>query len=106
MQMGANATISWSKVSSKPNDLAYLDDIPDDEYITEITENTIKTTNVYAKYLEVESANIIGNITADSLSVNASIDVNTNATIGSKLYMDATNFNDGKIGRASCRERV
>lgn len=56
--MGKNATISWSNVTGK-GDVAYIDDIPDDDYITRITENTITTgyinaLGITAKYVEAE----------------------------------------------------
>lgn len=41
--MGANATISWSNVSSKPNDLAYQDDIPTNGEINSIASNASKS---------------------------------------------------------------
>lgn len=55
--MGPNASISWSKVDNKPEDLAYQDDIPDDDYITQITKDTI--TSSYIKGLKLEVGNEI-----------------------------------------------
>lgn len=57
IQMGKNATISWDKVVSKPDDLAYISDIPSDEYITTITKNSI--TSEYIKTLNLEVGNQI-----------------------------------------------
>ena len=48
IKMGSNARISWGQVSSKPSDLAYIDDIPTDTYITTITKNTITTAYINA----------------------------------------------------------
>lgn len=64
VKMGPNATISWGQVTNQPF-------IPDTDFITTITEDTIMTTNVYARNLEVYSANIRGHITADSISAGA-----------------------------------
>lgn len=63
--MGPNATIKWAKVEDQPF-------IPNDQYITTITNDTIKTTNVIAKNLRVSSANIDGILTADQISSNIS----------------------------------
>jgi len=79
--MGPNASISWAKVSDRP-------DIPDDEYITEITEDTLKTTNVYAKNLEVKAANITGILTASQIATNIA-QVNNTLNIGDSTK-DAT----------------
>jgi len=46
--MGDNATITWENISNKPRNLAYKEDIPDDEYITIITRNTITTSYINA----------------------------------------------------------
>lgn len=46
ISMGANATISWKKVTDQP-------DIPDDDYITNITKNTITTEYVRLLKLKV-----------------------------------------------------
>lgn len=45
--------ISWTDVSEKP-DVALKDDIPSDSYITEITENTIKTRHLVANNLDIK----------------------------------------------------
>ena len=47
IKMGENATISWSKVTGTSN-VANKSDIPNDEYITTITKNTINTEYVSA----------------------------------------------------------
>lgn len=78
--MGPNAYISWGNVYSKPNDLAYLDDIPD-------LPGYIKST--YIDSTRIESPNIIGGtITGGSIVSNSTINVSTNAYIGRKLYLD------------------
>lgn len=59
--MGSLATISWGNVTSQPF-------IPDDGYITNITEDTIYTTNVYAQNLQVKAANITGTLSADRIT--------------------------------------
>ena len=73
--MGANAVISWRNISGKPNDLAYTGDIPDDNYITEITKDTITTSyinalNVTAKYVTAEGIKA-GTINGVSLNFDA-----------------------------------
>lgn len=74
IQMGPNARISYSKVTDQPF-------IPDDSYMTTITENTVRTTNLIAQNLRVRSANIDGPITAQV--VNSTEDAN----IGKNLNM-------------------
>lgn len=49
--MAPGATISWSDVDY-PDDLAYTDDIPSDDYITQITEDTVSAMNITARYLK------------------------------------------------------
>jgi hypothetical protein len=73
IQMGPNATISWGQVEDQPF-------IPDTDFITTITEDTIMTTNIYARYLTVSAANISGTleahqITSDISRVNWSLEV-------------------------------
>lgn len=73
--MGPNAVICWGQVENADN------------IVTTITEDTIKTTDVYAMYLQVDSARIRGSIVADSLSTNAQINVGTDAYIGDYLFL-------------------
>lgn len=73
IQMGPNATISWGQVEDQPF-------IPDTDFITTITEDTIMTTNLYARNLTVSAANISGTleahqITSDISRVNWSLEV-------------------------------
>ena len=73
--MGANATISWDKVDSKPTNLATTDQIPNEEKITQITKNTVTTSyvnalNVTAKSIDVDS---LSAISANMGTVNAGI---------------------------------
>lgn len=56
IKMGKNATISWNKVTGTSN-VANKSDIPNDEYITEITKNSI--TSEYIKALNLEVGNEI-----------------------------------------------
>lgn len=60
VSMGSNATISWSNVTNQPTILTGTD-------VTTITNNTISTTTVLAQNLKVNSANIEGTITADTV---------------------------------------
>lgn len=49
--MAPGAVISWSDVDY-PDDLAYTDDIPSDNHITQITEDTVSSMNITARYLK------------------------------------------------------
>ncbi|MDR7856066.1 phage tail spike protein [Tissierella sp.] len=85
--MGPNAYISWGNVNGKPNDLAYLDDIP---YVPGYIKST------YIDSTRIESPNIIGGtITGGRIISDSTIDVTTNANIGKNLYMNATTFDQG-----------
>ncbi len=53
--------IAWGNISG-------TEDIPTNEKVTEITEDTIKTTNVIAKNLKVKTANIEGELSADKIT--------------------------------------
>lgn len=64
VQMGENATISWGQVTGTDN-VAEKGDIPNDDYITNITKNTITTSYVNALNItagSVAAENITGNI--------------------------------------------
>lgn len=91
--MGPNATISWGQVTSQPF-------IPDTNFITRITEDTIQTTNVIARNLVVSSANISGILTADQITTNIS-EVADVLYVGGARYdgtiVLASNFTDGSI---------
>ena len=65
IQMGPNATISWGQVEDQPF-------IPDTDFITTITEDTIMTTNIYARNLTVSAANISGVLQADQITTEIS----------------------------------
>ncbi len=87
VEMGPNAYISWDNVSSKPNDLAYLDDIP---YVPGYIKST------YIDSTRIESPNIFGGyIYGGRIESGSVINVNTNANIGRNLYMNANKFNEG-----------
>ena len=78
--MGSNATLSWSKVTSKPTDLAYQSDIPSiPSYITstKITSTTIESPSITG-----------GTITGGSISSNSVINITTDANIGKKLVLN------------------
>lgn len=55
--LGSGCSISWSNVTDKDS-VANKSDIPSDAYITQITNDTIKTTNVVATNLQIAAANI------------------------------------------------
>lgn len=69
IKMGPNAVISWDNVTGTGN-IAELDDIPSDSYITRITKDMIETDSIYARYLEVHAANIRGTIVADEVDAS------------------------------------
>ena len=69
IRMGPNAMISWDNVTGTGN-VAELGDIPSDAYITRITKDMIRTDSIYARYLEVEAANIRGEIIADKVDAS------------------------------------
>ncbi len=58
-------------IGQLPSTVAELSDIPTDSDITTITENTIRTTSVYARNLEVDAANIYGTLTAGALETGS-----------------------------------
>ena len=76
--MGANATISWNKVTNQPT-------IPDDTYITTIANNAITTANISANQITT------GSISADRISGGTlsgiTLDVTTDAKIGNVLQV-------------------
>lgn len=72
--LGPNATISWGRVTNQP----YIHDV---NSITQITNDTVKTTNVIAQNLKVKSANIDGPVTAQVVNSD------TDARIGRYLYI-------------------
>ena len=59
--MGSNAQISWSQVTGT-NNVACKDDIPDDNYITKITKNTIDTEYLNSKRI------IAGSVAAENIT--------------------------------------
>ncbi len=61
VSMGSNATISWKNVTGTDN-VAELGDIPNDEYITQITKNTVTTE--YVNALSITA----GSVSADNIS--------------------------------------
>lgn len=93
IQMGTNARISWSQVTSQPTILTNTD-------VTTITNNTLSTTTVLAKYLKVKMANIDGTLSADKIVggtiTGVTIDVSTNATIGRKLNLGTSSDSSEK----------
>ena len=88
---GVNLT--WEDISDQPF-------IPDDKYITQITEDTIKTTNVIAVNLQVKSANISGKITASQINTSGLIAENISAKTITGKTIDACTLSGvkGEIG--------
>lgn len=50
--------ITWNDISEKPDDFAYVGDIPSDSYITEITKNTVETESLTANNLNIRGGTI------------------------------------------------
>lgn len=59
--LAPSVTISWENISG-------TDDIPTKTQVTKIAEDTIKTTNVVAENLQVKTANILGELSADKIT--------------------------------------
>lgn len=70
-QINVGEIITFGNLATQ-NDIPF---VPDDDYITTITENTITTTNVTAKNLTVKAANIDGTLSADKIDVDSVITV-------------------------------
>lgn len=83
---GSNVEMNWGNIINPPNIMSEND-------VTTITENTIRTGDLTADKLKVNSANIIGEIQADALKTTASINVGTDATIGNNLYVGTQSGN-------------
>jgi len=99
VSMGANATISWSKVSSKPSDLAYLDDIPTlPSYIT-----STKITSTEIESPTIRAAEIIGG----SITSDTDINVTEDVYIGHKLVLTDSSYGSGiKWGTSANRQEI
>ena len=98
IQMGPNATISWGQVEDQPF-------IPDTDFITTITEDTIMTTNIYARNLTVSAANISGTleahqITSDISRVNWSLEVGAPNEYG-EILLYGSGGNTGSVIRGT-----
>lgn len=66
----SGVTLKWSEIDDTPTNLSYFTNdlgFQTEDQVTTITNNTIATTNVIAKNLRVQSANIEGTIHADSV---------------------------------------
>ena len=70
-QINVSDVISFGNIATQ-DDIPW---VPDDDYITTITENTITTTNVTAQNLKVKAANIEDTLSADKIDVNSVITV-------------------------------
>ena len=65
------------------------------EWVTKITNDTIETTNVIAKNLSVEAANVRGTLTANQIDVNT---LKAKIITSSNINAANVNFTKGKIG--------
>lgn len=84
-------------IGNLPDGVAMTDDIPDDEYITKITNDTLKTTNVVAENLTVKAVNVDGELSADKIKsgtlTSSTVIIPLNVT---KSYVDNGALLDGK----------
>lgn len=69
--MGSNAKISWGNVTDKTNVMEKPSDKTQAQYLTTITEDTLKTTNVTAENLIVNAAKINGQLNANQIASGA-----------------------------------
>lgn len=93
----SGVTLKWEDMSGAPTNLSYFTNdtgFQTSEQVTVITENTIATTNVFAKNLRVQSANIDGTIHADS--VDAENIIGTTFT-GKTFLLGGENNGDGSL---------
>lgn len=85
--MGDNATISWSQVTGTDN-VALKSNIPTDEYITQITKNTVTTS--YVNALNVTASSVAAeNITGTTLKGKTIIVGGENNGNGSIIVKDS-----------------
>lgn len=85
--MGDNATISWSQVTGTDN-VALKSNIPTDEYITQITKNTVTTS--YVNALNVTASSVAAeNITGTTLKGKTIIVGGENNGDGSIIVKDS-----------------
>ena len=103
IKMGSDAKISWGNVDDKP-DVATTTDV------TEITNNTIKTTNVLASNLQVNAAHIQGTLVIGQLpnTVAETSDIPTNISqltndSGYKNAEEVVTIAKGEISAAKIR---
>ena len=93
----SGVTLKWEDLSDAPTNLSYFTNdagFQTSEQVTTITENTLSTTNVYAKNLRVQSANIDGEIHAHS--VNAE-DIIGETFSGKTIVLGGENNGDGSV---------
>lgn len=82
-------TLSLSGVALKWEDIDNAN-----EYVTSITESTLTTTSVVAQNLKVQSANIEGEIKADSVAAE---DIVGNTFSGKTIVLGGENNGDGSV---------
>lgn len=93
----SGVALKWADLSDAPTDLSYFTNdagFQTSDQVTTITENTIATTNVIAKNLRVQSANIEGEIHANS--VNAENIIGSTFT-GKTFLLGGENNGDGSL---------
>lgn len=94
LQLGSDISITWGQVSDRPTNVSQFNN--DSGYqnasqVTTITEDTIKTTNIVAQNLHVNSANIDGQLSASQINTSGLIAENiSSATITGKTINGGT----------------
>ena len=88
IKMGKDASISWTQVTDQPT-------IPDDDYITTITENTIKTAEITATKMIVNNLDNGNTIfLADASSGQNKVQIGGFTVSTSSIYYNKKSYND------------
>lgn len=93
--MGANATISWGQVASKPNDLAYQGDIPTNSEIKSLANAESKS--VLSSTYGITSTTI-GRSSISSPNITGGT-ITGSRLVGGEIYQQSTNsrYSDGEL---------
>lgn len=93
----SDVTLKWEDIYNAPSSLSNFENdtgFQTSEQVTTITKNTIATTNVIAQNLKVQSANIEGEIIADSVDAE---DITGSIFIGKTIIVGGKENGDGNI---------
>jgi len=97
---GHDLQISWGSITDIPDDLAYEDEIPTADAITQISQNVVSTATIRANQIQAGTINgftITGtNITGSNISGSVIQSVDTNTGYGTTIQNGfmSTNFMD------------